>query len=149
LTTDRSSTTSKPGLALAPLVLALALAQGCSEQDMVIQPRVRPYQESAFFVDGQASRPLVFGTIARGQLGIDRAYETGKTADLLIDKIPDRVKVDRALLEHGRERYNIYCSPCHSRLGDGRGMIVQRGFPPPPSFHEERLLDAPAGHFFN
>jgi mono/diheme cytochrome c family protein len=135
-------------LALA-LLLALVVLPGCSEQDMVIQPRVKPYQESAFFADGQASRPLVFGTVARGQLGTDLAYETGKTGDLLVDKIPDRVKVDEALLKHGRERYNIYCSPCHSRLGDGRGMIVQRGFPPPPSFHDERLRDAPSGHFFN
>jgi hypothetical protein len=136
-------------LELALLGLVLALLPGCSEQDMVIQPRVKPYQESAFFVDGQASRPLVFGTVARGQLGTDLAYETGKTGDLLVDKIPDRVTLDRALLERGRERYNIYCSPCHSRVGDGRGMIVQRGFPPPPSFHDERLRDAPAGHFFN
>jgi mono/diheme cytochrome c family protein len=132
-----------------PLWLLLALYAGCSEQDMVIQPRVKPYQESAFFVDGQASRPLVAGTIARGQLRVDPAYDMGKTGDLLVAAIPDKVKVDRALLERGQERYNIYCSPCHSRSGDGRGMIVQRGFPSPPSFHEERLLDAPAGHFFN
>jgi mono/diheme cytochrome c family protein len=129
--------------------LLLVASGGCSEQDMVIQPRVKPYQESAFFADGQSSRPLVAGTIARGQLQVDPAYDTGKTGDLLVDKIPARVTVDRALLRRGRERYNIYCSPCHSRLGDGRGMIVQRGFPPPPSFHDQRLLDAPAGHFFN
>jgi hypothetical protein len=129
--------------------LLLAAAAGCSEQDMVIQPRVKPYQESAFFVDGQSSRPLLLGTIARGQLHVDPAYDTGKTGDLLVDKIPARVKLDRKLLERGQERYNIYCSPCHSRSGDGRGMIVQRGFPTPPSFHEQRLLDAPAGHFFN
>jgi len=131
---------------LSPL---LVLVLGCSEQDMVVQPRVKPYQESAFFVDGQASRPLVFGTVARGQLKIDPAYDTGKTGDLLIDKIPPRVRLDRVLLERGRQRYNIYCAPCHSRAGDGKGMIVQRGFPPPPSFHEDRLRDAPAGHFFN
>src|SRR5262249_40367540 len=65
------------------------------------------------------------------------------------DKIPPQVKVDQKLLARGQERYNIYCSPCHSRLGDGRGMIVQRGFPSPPSFHDQRLRDAPAGHFFN
>jgi mono/diheme cytochrome c family protein len=129
--------------------LLLVLCAGCSEQDMVIQPRVKPYQESAFFADGQASRPLLAGTIARGQLHVDPAYDTGKTGDLLVDKIPERVKVDRALLARGRERYNIYCSPCHSRVGDGRGMIVQRGFPPPPRFDDQRLLDAPAGHFFN
>jgi mono/diheme cytochrome c family protein len=116
---------------------------------MVIQPKLKPYQESAFFADGQSARPLVAGTIARGQLGIDAAYDTGKTGDLLVDKIPPRVKVDQKLLARGQERYNIYCSPCHSHLGDGRGMIVLRGFPAPPSFHDQRLLDAPSGHFFN
>ena len=83
------------------------------------------------------------GTIARGQLHVDPAYDTGKTGDLLVDKIPTRVKVDRALLERGRERFNIYCSPCHSRIGDGRGMIVQRGFSPPPSFHEPSASATP------
>jgi hypothetical protein len=133
----------------AASLLLCVLQAGCSEQDMVIQPRVKPYQESTFFTDGQSARPLLVGTIARGQLQVDPAYDTGKTGDLLVDRIPERVKVDRKLLERGRERFNIYCSPCHSRSGDGRGMIVQRGFPPPPSFHEQRLLDAPAGHFFN
>jgi mono/diheme cytochrome c family protein len=125
----------------------LVLVLGCSREDMVIQPKLKPYQESAFFVDGQSSRPLVAGTVARGQLDLDPAYYKGKLGDLLVDKIP--AKVDRALLVRGQERYNIYCSPCHSRTGDGRGMIVQRGFPPPPSFHIDRLLDAPSGHYFN
>ncbi len=149
-TTDRSATNLARRRArwAAPWVL-LVLSGGCSEQDMVIQPKVKPYQESAFFADGQASRPLLPGTIARGQLQVDSAYDTGKIGDLLVDKIPNRVKVNQTLLQRGRERYNIYCSPCHSKLGDGRGMIVQRGFPPPPSFHDQRLLDAPAGHFFN
>jgi hypothetical protein len=123
------------------------LVLGCGKVDMIVQPRAKPYQESDFFVDGQASRPLLAGTIARGQLHLDQAYYQGKLGDLLVDKIPARV--DRALLERGQERFNIYCSPCHSRLGDGRGMIVQRGFPPPPSFHDQRLLDAPSGHYFN
>jgi len=113
---------------------------------MVVQPKLKPYQESAFFSDGQSSRPIEPGTIARGQL-LDPVVATGKSGDLLVDAIP--VKVDRALLERGQQRYNIYCSPCHSRSGDGRGMIVQRGFPPPPKFTEQRLLDAPVGHFFN
>jgi len=124
----------------------VVLLLGCSEQDMVVQPKFKPYQESAFFADGRSSRPIVAGTIARGQ-NFDPVYGTGKSGDLLVDKIP--AKVDRAMLVRGQQRYNIYCVPCHSRAGDGRGMIVQRGFPPPPSFHEQRLLDAPAGHFFN
>lgn len=129
--------------------LVLVPGSGCSRQNMVIQPKVKPYQESAFFADGQSSRPVVAGTIARGQLDVDQGYNHGKSGDLLIDKIPARVEVDQALLMRGQERYNIYCSPCHSRSGDGKGMIVQRGFSPPPSFHEPRLLDAPAGHYFN
>ncbi|MEA2631180.1 MAG: hypothetical protein QOE66_1399 [Chloroflexota bacterium] len=143
--TPSISTASAPrraGWAASWLVLVL----GCSEQDMVIQPKLKPYQESAFFEDGQSSRPLMAGTIARGQV-LDPVYATGKSGDLLVDKIPARV--DRALLERGRQRYDIYCGPCHSRSGDARGMIVQRGFPPPPSFHDQRLLDAPSGHYFH
>ncbi len=115
---------------------------------MVVQPKLKPYQASAFFADGQGSRPVEPGTIARGQLQVDPAYDTGKTGNLLVADIPGQGRQARSW-SAGSERFNIYCSPCHSRAGDGRGMIVQRGFPPPPSFHEQRLLDAPAGHFFN
>jgi mono/diheme cytochrome c family protein len=114
---------------------------------MVIQPKLKPYQPSVFFPDGRSARPLVAGTVARGDLGENPAYSTGKEGDLLVDTIP--VKVDRTLLERGQQRFNIYCSPCHSKAGDGRGMIVRRGFPTPPRFDEQRLLDAPVGHFFH
>jgi mono/diheme cytochrome c family protein len=125
------------------------LLAGCNYQEMARQPKYqRPYQESTFFADGQSSRPLVPGTIAQGQLRTDRAYYEGFSGDRLIDEIPLK-KVDRAVLERGRQRFNIYCSPCHGRTGDGQGMIVKRGFSPPPSFHLERLRDAPAGHFFH
>jgi mono/diheme cytochrome c family protein len=149
--TDRNPTTPQRQARWAATwpMLVLALVPGCNEQDMVVQPKLKPYQESALFADGQSARPLVPGTVARGQLNVDPAYDTGKTGDLLVEKIPARVKVDKALLARGQERYNIYCSPCHSRSGDGHGMIVQRGFPSPPSFHDQRLLDAPAGHFFH
>jgi mono/diheme cytochrome c family protein len=130
-------------------VIIAATAAGCNEQDMVVQPIVKPYQVSPFFVDGQSARPVVAGTVARGQLRVEPAYDMGKVGDLLVDKFPAKVKVDKAVLTRGRERYNIYCSPCHSRSGDGKGMFVQRGFPPPPSFHTERLIDAPVGHYFN
>jgi len=148
-TIDRIATIRLAPLPAVVLGLVVVLAAGCNEQDMVVQPKVKPYQESAFFADGQASRPLIEGTVARGQLRVDPAYDTGKLGDLLVDKFPARVKVDSTLLRRGQERYNIYCSPCHSRSGDGKGMIVQRGFPTPPSFHDQRLRDAPAGHFFN
>ncbi len=125
----------------------LTLLAGCYAQEMASQPKYqRPYQQSDFFADGQSSRPLVPGTVARGQLRTDQAYYEGKRGDLVIDEIP--VKVDRAVLERGQARYNIYCSPCHGRTGDGQGMIVKRGFSPPPSFHLERLREAPSGHFF-
>ncbi|MBV8233362.1 MAG: cytochrome c [Planctomycetaceae bacterium] len=142
----------------------LALVVGCSEQDMVKQPKIqRPYQESGFFADGQSSRPLVAGTVSRGQLRVDRAYYEGRSGEMLIYHIPAPPedpeeagepgetprKVDRAFLVRGQERFTIFCSPCHGRLGDGQGMIVKRGFSPPPSFHIDRLRDAPAGHFYH
>ena len=100
-------------------LLACALLAGCAEQEMAQQPKYqRPYQESTFFEDGQSSRPLVFGTVARGQLWTDRAYAEGMSGDLLIDEIP--TKVDRAVLARGQERFTIYCSPCHGRTGDGQ-----------------------------
>ena len=96
---------------------------------------------------GQSARPLIPGTVARGQLRADRAYYTGKKGEALVDTIP--IKVTPEVLAHGRDRYNIYCSPCHDRTGHGRGMIVLRGFSPPPTFHQDRLRDAPAGHFYH
>ncbi len=114
---------------------------------MVTQPKILPYQESDFFADGRSARPVVPGTVARGHLRVDRAYYEGKVGDELIDTIPR--KVTRDVLERGQQRYNIYCSPCHDRTGEGRGMIVQRGFPQPPTFHQDRLRDAPVGHFYN
>ncbi|MGE5755555.1 MAG: c-type cytochrome [Planctomycetaceae bacterium] len=144
------------------LLPCLALLVGCSEQDMVTQPKYKTYQESSFFADGMSARPLVAGTVARGQLRTDTAYYQGKSGEALVDTIPIRVldpkaKADtpqdreerRKILGRGRERYDIYCSPCHGRTGDGRGMIVLRGLSPPPSYHDPRLRDAPAGHFYN
>jgi len=136
----------RPVLRLA--ATCLALLTGCGFQEMDRQPKYqRPFQPSSFFADGQSSRPVVPGTVARGQLRVDRAYYEGKRGDLLIDEVPH--PVDAAFLARGRERFNIYCSPCHGRTGDGRGMIVRRGFSPPPSFHLERLRDAPTGHIYN
>lgn len=111
------------------------------------QPRYDPLEASDFFPDGQASRPLVAGTVARGQLHEDEAFYTGKVKDKLVAELP--LDVDRALLERGRERFAIYCSVCHAPAGTGDGVIVQRGFRRPPSFHIERLRQAPAGHFFD
>ena len=97
---------------------------------------------------GQSARPLVAGTVARGELRADRHRFAGKTKDLKpVDTFP--FPVDGPVLDRGQERYMIFCSPCHGAVGDGQGMIVQRGFSPPPSFHTDRLRKEPVGHYFH
>ncbi|HEX4129266.1 MAG TPA: cytochrome c [Pirellulales bacterium] len=128
------------------LALALSLLAGC-HHDMQDQPRYEPLEHSALFADGRSSRPLVPGTIPRGHLEVDQAYFAGREDGSLVDKLP--VELTPALLERGQERYNIYCSPCHARTGDGNGMIVQRGYRRPPSYHTDRLRGMPVGHFFD
>ena len=127
------------------MIICLSLV-GC-QQKMADQPRYEPLQKSDLFEDQRASRPLVEGTVARGQLSADEEFYTGKVNNEPAKTFP--LPIDRELLLHGQERFTIFCSPCHSRLGDGQGMIVRRGFRPPPSFHIERLRDAPPGHFFD
>jgi mono/diheme cytochrome c family protein len=135
---------AKIGIA-AGIALALLLA-GC-QQDMAQQPRVKPLAASDFFADGRGARPPVAGTVARGQLREDEHLYTGKVGGQLATTFP--FPVTRAVLERGRERYNIFCTPCHGALGDSTGMIVRRGLKPPPSFHIERLQQSPPGHFFD
>lgn len=125
-------------------VCAIALAAGC-RRDMQVQPRYNPYDASSFFDDGRSIRQPVPGTVARGHLHLDELLYTGKINGKEADEFP--FPITRADLERGRQRYNIYCSPCHDYTGSGRGMIVLRGFPQPPSFHMDRLRQAPAGHF--
>jgi mono/diheme cytochrome c family protein len=115
--------------------------------DMHVQPRLNPLAKSDFFADERSARPLVAGTVARGDLRQDTYFYTGKIGDTPGDFMP--FPVDENVLARGRERFNIYCSPCHSRLGDGNGMIPQRGFRRPPSYHIERLRKAPLGYFFD
>jgi hypothetical protein len=131
---------------LTGVVSGLLLVSGC-RQDMHDQPRYEPLEASSFFADGRASRPLVPGTVARGQLRTDTHFYLGKVDGRLVETLP--VPVTRPLLERGRERYDIYCAPCHDRLGSGQGMIVRRGFRRPPSLHIDRLREAPIGHFFD
>jgi hypothetical protein len=126
---------------------ALALLVAGCRLDMHLQPKYLPYQPTTFFDDGRSERQPVPGTIARGHLRLDELLYTGKENGVLADKFP--FPITRADLERGRDRFNIYCTPCHDYAGSGRGMIVQRGFPPPPSFHIDRLRSAPAGHFFD
>ncbi len=127
-------------------ISALLLLAGCRE-DMHNQPKFIPLRENSFYPDGRSARPVLEGTIARGQLEDDPLLYTGKINGQEIDQFP--MPITAQDLARGRERFNIYCSPCHSLLGDGNGMIVQRGFKRPPSYFEARLLKAPVGHFFN
>jgi len=121
----------------------LALAPGC-RQDMHDQPKLQPMEHSTFFADGRASRPLVRGTVARGHLKENRAYTSGRGKEGYAKQFP--MPVTGKLLERGHERYDIYCTPCHDRSGEGNGMIVQRGFPKPPNLHEQRLREATPGY---
>jgi mono/diheme cytochrome c family protein len=158
------------------LILLLALA-GC-QQKMAVQPSYRPDEPSAFFPDGRADRPAVPGTVARGHLRTDLALFSGRRArqardwaapaavvaaagaglpaalgaaaaeeDTHVTSFP--FPVTRAVLQHGRDRYTIYCAVCHDPLGTGRGKIVERGYTRPPSYHIARLREAPVGHFFD
>lgn len=133
---------------LTPAWIALCLAwmAGC-RQDMHDQPRYKPLAASTFFGDSRAARPLVEGTVARGQLRTDEHFYTGKSGGVLVTTFP--FPITRQVLERGRERFNIFCSPCHGRLGDGQGMVVLRGFRNPPSFHLDRMREKPVGHFFD
>lgn len=127
------------------LLAVLALA-GC-RQDMHDQPRFKPLAMSDFYTDLRSARPPVEDTVARGQLHEDAYFYTGKIGNNPGDYMPFPVTKD--VLARGEQRFNIYCAPCHSRLGDGNGMIVQRGFKQPPSYHIERLEKAPLGYFFD
>ncbi len=138
---------SGPLLVLRGILLCCPfLAAGC-RQDMHDQPRYKPLAASTFFADGRSARPLVPGTVTRGDLRDDEYFYTGKSDGMLVDKFP--FPITREVLLRGQERYNIFCSPCHDRVGNGQGMIVQRGFRRPPSLHIDRLREAPVGYFFN
>lgn len=127
-------------------VAGVLLLAGCRE-DMHNQPKFIPLRENTFYQDLRSARPQVEGTIARGQLQDDPLLYTGKIDGQEVDQFPFPITAQD--LARGQERFNIFCSPCHSELGDGNGMIVQRGFKRPPSDFEPRLLKAPVGHFFN
>jgi len=132
------------------VVIALAgtvLLAAC-RLDMQVQPRVNPLAKSDFFPDQRSARPPVEGTVARGQLHEDAYFYTGKIGNSPGDYLP--FPVTREVLDRGRERYNIFCAPCHSRVGDGNGFVPSRGFArTPPSFHIPRLQKAPAGYFYD
>jgi mono/diheme cytochrome c family protein len=148
LHTERGKLLSACGLARLAVVLAsVAVLAGC-RQDMHDQAKLEPLEAAAFFADGAAARPLPPNTVARGQLREDRPFYTGFVADRVwVEELP--VELTPELLARGRERFTVYCTPCHDRTGSGRGMIVQRGFKQPPSYHQERLRQVPIGYFFD
>ncbi len=137
----------------AAAIAFLTLA-GC-RQDMHDQPRYKPLAESNFFSDHRSARPMVEGTVARLPQGgtndpylrIDEARYQGTLDGNYVDQFP--IPIAKADIERGQTRFNIYCTPCHGRLGDGNGMIVMRGFRQPPSYHSDRLVNAPIGHYFD
>lgn len=135
-----------PSLRLALLAGAVVCA-GC-RQDMHDQPRYKPLAGTDFFGDGRSARPPVEGTVARGQLRIDKVFHTGKDNDGAdVTEFPFPITKNDLL--RGQARFNIFCSPCHSRTGDGNGMVVRRGFRQAASYHTEKLIKAPVGHFFD
>ena len=110
-------------------------------------PRYEPLEASTFFADGRASRTLVANTVARGQLREDTHLNEGRVDGQLATTFP--MPVTPAVMARGQERFNVFCAPCHGQTGSGNGMVVQRGFRAPPSYHEERLRNAPVGYFFD
>ncbi|MDB5343950.1 MAG: hypothetical protein JWP89_2327 [Schlesneria sp.] len=126
-------------------LLGVLMIAGC-QPHMVDQPRVDTLQPSAAFADGLGQRPPMAGTIARGRLPIDSPEETGLIDGKPIDRNP--LEISDTLLARGQQRFQIYCAPCHGAAGFGDGMVVQRGFPAPPSYHISRLQMAPDGELF-
>lgn len=163
---------SKLARSLGCLLLAayslLALACGV-RFDMQDQPRYKYYKQSDFFADNRASRDLPPGTVARGQLRDNKAFYTGQidnpnpnapvqtttdaSGNTLVASFPNNIDtfpipVTKELIDRGQDRYNISCILCHGPRGNGDGIIVRRGFPKPPTYHDDRLRNAPVGHFF-
>lgn len=141
-----------PAVALrAGLIALVALggfgAIGC-RQDMHDQPKLKPYRSSEFFVNGSGMRNLPAHTVARGSLQENSHFYTGRMPDgSMATELP--MPMTRALLKRGQDRFTIYCTPCHGQLGDGRGMVVRRGYKQPTSYHDERLRQVPIGYFFD
>ena len=132
---------------LGLLLAAMTLLSAC-RLDMQVQPKQNPLSRSDFFTDQRSERPPVEGTVARGQLHEDTYFYSGKAGNSPGDYMP--FPVTKEVLERGRERFNIYCAPCHSQLGDGNGFVPSRGFArKPPSYHIPRLQKAPLGYFYD
>jgi mono/diheme cytochrome c family protein len=154
---------------LAIVACTIAVLSGC-RYDMQDQPRYKYYKQSEFFADKRASRDRVEGTVARGHLNLDKAFYTGKidnpnpnaqvqtetnaAGNTIVSSFPNDITefpmpITKELIDRGQERYNIYCIVCHGPVGRGDGMVVRRGFSAPPTYHDDRLRNAPVGHFYD
>ena len=132
---------------LLPLLAGLVLLGSC-RQDMHDQPRYKPFAASSFWPDKRSVRPIVDGTVARGKLKTDTRLWKGRAGDgSFVTELP--VPVTKALLQRGQQRFNIYCTPCHGRAGDGEGMVVQRGFKHPPTYHSDKMRQQPVGYIYD
>jgi mono/diheme cytochrome c family protein len=129
-------------IAIVPLLLLTAACR----QDMQDQPKYKPLGANRFFADGRDARPIPAGTVARDELNDTDSFHTGEANGAFLDTIP--LTVDAKLLHRGQERFNIYCSPCHGRTGDGNGMVAQRGVKIPANFHTDRLREVPPGYVY-
>jgi hypothetical protein len=125
----------------------MLLLAACT-QKMALQPYNRPYTSSDVFPDGSSARPLPADTVARGHIRDDTLLFTGKDSSGQ-DSTQFPFLITRDVLQRGRDRFEIYCVPCHGYTGDGDGVVVQRGFNPPPSYNSDQLRQAPVGHFFD
>ncbi|MEO8045388.1 MAG: cytochrome c [Spartobacteria bacterium] len=128
-------------------LLASPLFFDSCRQDMYNQPKAKTYSASEFFADGTSARPIPAHTVEFHGAPENVAFSTGLTNGVLLANLP--MPVTPQLLQRGRERYDIYCAVCHGATGEGNGEVVQRGFPAPPTYHSERLRNAPIGHFFD
>jgi len=135
-----------PGGRALPFVIAALFFAAC-RPDMMNQPKAKALSESDFFSNGANARQPPAHTVPRGDAREDIAFYTGQTNGIYVTQLP--VKLTRDVMSRGRERFEAICAECHDRTGSGNGMVVQRGFPQPPSFHVDRLRNAPIGHFFD
>ena len=128
-------------------LMGLAFLLSACGLNMYNQPRADSFEASPFFADGASARPLIEGTVSRERGAIDPDFFDGQDENGLVTALPLELTV--SLLQRGQERFNIFCTPCHNYNGNGEGVVVQKGFPQPPSLHEQRLLDAPVGYYYN
>jgi len=128
-------------------VLACLLFLAGCRQDMHDAPRYDPLEASAITEGASSAQPLIAGTVARGFLHEDEHLYAGKVGGQPATTFP--FAITRADLDRGRERFNIYCAPCHGRTGEGNGLVVQRGYRQAASYHIDRLRTAPPGYLFD